>query len=276
MNAVAATAAVIENANTERTRRDELVIEHLPLVSAIAAHVQRSLPVHTELDDLVHAGMLGLIDAATKYRADKNVAFATYAKHRIRGAILDSLRQLDCASRDLRKRYKQMEAVTRELAAKLHRTPAQSEIAEAMGLSQSRWKALMLNFRSLGLIAAAQLASNDREDHPANDTPCAAADVPDQIFARREMGARLDAALQTLPERYQQVVKLYYERDLSMKEIGSLLGVNESRISQIHKAALEKMQAVLADTGIHSAAAFDIPRPPQPASARSSTVSAGR
>ena len=126
MNAASKTALYSEPIRHDAHRRDQLILEHMGLVNAIAAHIQRSVPVHIELDDMVHAGVMGLFDAATKYRDDKEVAFPTYAKHRIRGAILDSLRQQDWASRDLRKRYKQMEAVTRELTAKLERTPSEA------------------------------------------------------------------------------------------------------------------------------------------------------
>jgi RNA polymerase sigma factor FliA len=255
MNAATKTAPSKKQTTTDNARRDALILEHLPLVTAIAAHVQRSLPVHTELDDLVHAGVMGLFDAATKYQDDKEVAFPAYAKHRIKGAILDSLRQLDWASRDLRKRHKQMEATTRELTAKLGRTPTQDELAAAMGLSAQRWQSLMVDFRNLGL-AATQLRATDREDQPLNDAPAAPTDRPDEIFARSEMRERLSSAIKTLPERYQQVVTLYYDRDLSMKEIGGILGVNESRVSQIHKCALQRMQSVLTGSGIQSAAAF--------------------
>src|SRR5208283_5607883 len=99
------------------TERDRLVLEHLSLVRAIAVRVYESLPVHVELDDLVHAGILGLFDAAVKYNGEKQVSFQGYAKHRIKGAILDSLRDMDWASRDLRRRHKQLESVTRELQA---------------------------------------------------------------------------------------------------------------------------------------------------------------
>src|SRR6266571_4312772 len=109
--------------------RDSIVLNHLPLVKAIAVRVHENLPVHVDLDDLVHAGVLGLFDAATKYNPAKKVAFHSYAKYRIKGAILDSLRQLDWASRDLRKRQKLVEAITRELATKLERTPTEAEIA---------------------------------------------------------------------------------------------------------------------------------------------------
>lgn len=254
MNATASKRAPANHPLEDTSTRDELIQDHLHLVTAIAAHIQRSLPVHVELDDLVHSGVMGLFDAATKYRTDKEVAFPTYAKHRIRGAILDGLRQLDWASRDLRKRYKQVETVTRDLATKLHRNPTEAEVASEMGLDSRRWQALMVDFRSLGL-AAAQLRS-ERDDQPLHETPCAPAQCPDQLFARAELRNKLNSAIQALPERYQQVVTLYYERDLTMKEIGGILGVNESRISQIHKSALERMQTVLGGGGIHSAAAF--------------------
>lgn len=233
--------------------RDQLITENLPLVNSIALHMQRSMSVHVELDDLVHAGMMGLFDAATKFSADKEVSFAGYAKHRIRGAILDSLRQLDFASRDLRKRIKLVGTTTRELAAKLHREPTEEEVAQAMGLDSRQWQSLMVDYRNLG--AAAQTRA-EREDERTPEMPCAATDVPDQVFARREMRRRLGSILQALPTRHQQVVTMYYEGEMTMKEIGETLGVNESRVSQIHKSALLKMQVVLSSSGVSSASAF--------------------
>ncbi len=238
-----------------KARRDQLILENLPLVSAIAAHVQKSLPVHIEMDDLVHAGTMGLFDAATKYRDDKEVAFRTYAKHRIRGAILDSLRQQDWASRDLRKRYRQVEALRTELVIKMQREPNELEMAEAMGLSLRRWQSLLVDFRSLGL-AASQLQASEREDGYISEAAAGPANAPDKVFAREELKEKLLVAMKTLPVRYKQVVELYYVRDLTMKEIGGVLGVNESRVSQIHKSALERMQLVLKDEGIQSPSAF--------------------
>src|SRR6185312_2353815 len=153
MNAAVKPALSKPSVCHDYTERDRLILEHLPLVKAIAGHVQKSIPVHVEFDDLVHAGTMGLFDAATKYRDDKEVAFGNYAKHRIRGAIIDSLRQQDWASRDLRKRYKEVEKLTAELAVKLGRQPAENEIAEAMGLNARRWQALMVDFRSLHAAA---------------------------------------------------------------------------------------------------------------------------
>src|SRR5437764_8011760 len=106
--------------------RDQIVLEHLPLVKAIAIRVHENLPVHVDLDDLIHAGVLGLFDSVTKYDATKNVAFHAYAKHRIKGAILDSLRQMDWASRDLRKRQKQVDTLTRDMTLHLGRAPVEA------------------------------------------------------------------------------------------------------------------------------------------------------
>jgi len=110
--------------------RDALVLEHLPLARAIAVRVYENLPVHVDLDDLVHAGVMGLFDAALKFDAGKQIGFKTYAKHRIKGSILDSLRGLDWASRDLRRRHKQLEEITRQFVATQERTPTEAEVAE--------------------------------------------------------------------------------------------------------------------------------------------------
>ncbi len=234
--------------------RDELITQHFSLVTTMAAHVQRSLRAHVELDDLVHAGMMGLFDAATKYEPGKDVSFPTYAKYRIRGAILDSLRQADWASRDLRKRYRQMETVKLELAAKLGREPLETEIASAMGLNAKRWQALMVDFHHLSAVATQQLA--ERDDQTPFEVASPASESPDSIFAKTELKEKLSSAIKTLPERYQQVVSLYYERDLTMKEIGGILNINESRVSQIHKTALVRMQSFFGTAGIESASAL--------------------
>ncbi len=235
--------------------RDRVVLEHLPLVKAIAVRVHENLPVHVDLDDLVHAGVLGLFDAATKYNPDKQVAFSSYAKHRIKGSILDSLRQLDWASRDLRRRHKQVEAATRDLAAELQRTPTEAEIAERLGIDVDRWRQMMMELRNVGLVSANTRAT-EHEDLPAPEYPSAPETQPDHMCAREQLRFVLDKAMTTLPDRYKQVVVLYYTNEMTMKEIGNVLGINESRVSQIHKSALEKMSVALQTAGICSASAF--------------------
>jgi RNA polymerase sigma factor for flagellar operon FliA len=240
---------------SKTAKRDRVVLEHLPLVKAIAVRVHENLPVHVDLDDLVHAGVLGLFDAATKYNPEKKVVFSSYAKHRIKGAILDSLRQLDWASRDLRRRHKQVEAVTRELSTALQRMPTEAEVAEKLGVDVDRWRQMMMDLRNVGLVSASA-RSNDYDDLPAPDFPSKPETQPDNMCAREQMRSVLGVAMKTLPERYQKVVLLYYTNEMTMKEIGGVLGINESRVSQIHKSALEKMHTVLQSSGIESSHAF--------------------
>jgi RNA polymerase sigma factor for flagellar operon FliA len=235
-------------------QRDAIVLEHLSLVKAIAIRVHESLPVHVDLDDLIHAGVMGLFDAVTKYDGTKNVIFHSYAKHRIKGAILDSLRELDWASRDLRRRQKQVESVSRDLAGTLGRSPNDIEVAERLGVGLDRWRKMQLEMRTVGVVSATP--NPDREDDRAPDFPAAPESQPDRMCERQQRQHTLARAIGTLPDRYQKVVFLYYTNDLTMKEIGDVLGVNESRVSQIHKIALKKMAVVLQAEGIHSVQAL--------------------
>ena len=168
-------------ARLSQDRRDQIVREHVALVKAIAIRVHENLPLHVDLDDLIHAGVMGLFDAVIKCDNSKNVAFHAYAKHRIKGAILDSLRQLDWASRDLRKRQKQVESVTRDLAAKLGRTPHETEVASEMGLDMTRWRRVQMELQTAG---------------PASATP-----KPDEPH---ELQTTLARAIEKLPQRHQK------------------------------------------------------------------------
>ncbi len=242
-------------AAAQKAKRDQVIVDHLPLVKAIAIRVHENLPVHVDVEDLVHAGVLGLFDAVAKYQPDKNVAFSSYAKHRIKGAILDSLRQLDWASRDLRRRHKQVEAITRELCGELQRNPTEAEMAERMGVDVERWRQMMSEMQTVGLVSISARRP-DQEDLPAPDYPAKAETQPDNMCAHGQLHDFLWQAMETLPERYRKVVVLYYTKDMTMREIGGVLGINESRVSQIHKSALEKMQSALQTVGIHSSGVF--------------------
>ncbi len=235
----------------EESERDRLVLQHLPLVRSIAVRVYENLPVHVDLDDLIHAGVMGLFDAALKYNGDKQVSFRGYAKHRIKGAILDSLRDMDWASRDLRKRHKQLESITRELASVMERNPTEVEIAEKMGMDVSRWRQVAVELRMVGLLSASTRAP-ESENQNAPEFPAGDQLNPDVLTGQKELRSVLSTAMKTLPERYQAVIGLYYVGGKTMREIGEKLGINESRVSQIHRAALDKMSANLQAAGIHS------------------------
>jgi RNA polymerase sigma factor FliA len=234
--------------------RNRIVLDHLTLVKAIAIRVRENLPVHVDVDDLVHAGVLGLFDAVDKYDSGKKVEFRIYAKHRIRGAILDSLREQDWASRDLRKRQKQADAAAHDLGVKLGRTPTEAEIAGAMGLDVEKWRRIQMELRAASI--ASQPVQKDGERDMLQEFPAAPDMQPDKMCAQKELRGTLERAIKALPERYQKVVFLYYTNDMTMKEIGDILGVNESRVSQIHKTALQKMQVALEAEGISSASVF--------------------
>ena len=231
--------------------RDQLVLEHLRLVKAIAVRVRHNLPAHVDVDDLVHAGVLGLIDAATKFNVEKQVAFSSYAKHRIRGAILDSLREFDSASRDLRRRCRLIEAATRVLTAELNRTPSEAEVAERVGINIDRLRQTMVDLSRLGDLSA-DTGSTEHDDVPEREYAAGPETQPDHICADEQRRRALDRAMACLPDRYRKVLVLYYTNEMTMKDIGVLLGINESRVSQIRKAALEKMNVALQKTGITS------------------------
>jgi len=240
-------------ATMSRETRNQIVLQHLPLVKAIAIRVHEGLPVFVELEDLVHAGVLGLFDAVDKYNTGKGVAFQSYAKHRIKGAILDSLRELDWASRDVRRRQKRVESVTRDLTGRLGRMPLESEVAEEMGVSVPRWRRIMMELHTIGPIS---VSTQTDQDADRQEPPAGSELRPDRMAERHQLKVTLAKAMEHLPERYQRVVFLYYTNDMTMREIGDLMGVNESRVSQIHKTALKKMAVVLEEAGIRSAEAL--------------------
>jgi RNA polymerase sigma factor FliA len=239
----------------ELIARDRMVLEHLHLVKATASSIRKNLPVHSDYEDLVQAGIVGLIDAVNKYDSEKQNSFPTYAKHRIRGAILDYLRKLDWASRDMRRRQKLVAAAVDELTTTLERTPSEIEVADKAGLNLTTCRVTMSDLRNGGPVSYSRFA-NDQEDRPIPEFASSVESRPDFICGREELRGVLAEAVKTLPEKHRKVVVMYYTNDMSMKEIGSALNINESRVSQIHKSALAKMAATLEANGIASHQAF--------------------
>ena len=229
---------------------DQFVMKHLPLVKAIAAGIRRNLPAHVDLDDLVQAGALGLLDATRKYDTGKKVLFETYAKYRIRGAILDSLRNADWASRGLRKRQREIEAVTRALAAELGRTPTDVEVAARLGIDLKRVRKLLTDVNALGC----QRQRGATEVTIRSEAMADPRHQPDRLSASSRLQELLVSAMTALPHRSRSIIELYYRQELTMREIGNRFGINESRVSQIHKRSLELIAASLRSVGIQSSA----------------------
>jgi RNA polymerase sigma factor for flagellar operon FliA len=237
----------------DAAERDRLLLEQIPQVRYIAARIHDRLPQSVALEDLVHAGVLGLIDALHKYDPGKNVQFKSYAKFRIRGAILDSLRELDWSPRDLRRKARRMENTHRRLKAELGRAASEPELAAAMGMDLEEFYRLLRDLRGLDL---GSLQVEPSENHaepelyrylPGGGDHGGGDEDPFYLCLHSEMKEMLARAIGELPERERQVLALYYYEELTMKEIGQVLGVGESRISQIHSAALVRVRSQLHD-----------------------------
>jgi RNA polymerase sigma factor for flagellar operon FliA len=227
----------------DEQERERLVLEHLPQVQYIARRIHDRLPAHVPLADLVQAGVVGLMDALAKYDAQRSVQFDSYASFRIRGAILDSLRELDWGPRELRRKARRVQEATRKVEHALGRSATEMEVAEAMGLTLGEFQALLGELRGLDL---AQLTIESEDGQEVIDVPGNPEESPYACCVRSEMKAVLAGEIATLPEKEQQVLSLYYHEELTMKEVGAVLGVGESRICQIHSMAIVRLRARLA------------------------------
>lgn len=225
--------------------RQALIEAHLPQVKYIAERMLAKLPPSVDRDDLIGAGVLGLLDAVEKYDELRGVQFKTYAETRIRGAMLDSLRDLDWSSRSLRARAREIEVAAHKIEQEKGRTAEEEELADALGLELPAYQNLLNELRGLTLI---ELDNHD-EDAPGSNAwqvPDSPERSPLMEYERQEVREKLIAAINHLRERERQVVALYYVEELTMKETGAVLGLTESRVSQIHTQALIHLRAALA------------------------------
>lgn len=227
--------------------REQILIEHLPVVRYIARRIHEHLPAHVEMDDLVSAGMVGLADAFNKFDAGKQVQFRSYAQFRIRGAILDSLRTLDWSPRDLRRQGRAIEAAMHTLTGRLGRTPLENEVAVEMGLSLGEYQNLLTDLRGLEIGSLDVGHTEDSTEDEVAYVPSSPEEGPLFQCLKAEMGARLADAVTALPERERLVLTLYYYEEMTMKEIGLTIGVVESRVSQIHTSAVLHLRSLLAN-----------------------------
>ena len=229
--------------------RNELVMRELPQVYYIAARIRERLPEHVEMEDLVHAGVIGLIEACRNYDSSKNAQLSTFAKFRIRGAILDSLRKLDWGSRELRKQGRAITTSLGKLASSLGRQPGQEEVAADLNISLSKYQGILTQLDGLHLVS--QQADPHRDsDEPQDVIESAQStgdDNPFELCLRGEERGYLIEAISELSEREQLILSMYYRDELTMREISEAFGLAVSRISQIHAAALVKMRSSLGD-----------------------------
>src|SRR5213593_3343867 len=222
-----------------------LIQETLPLVKHIAHRVAIRLPSNVEIRDLINAGVLGLMDAIEKFEPERNVKFKTYAEVRIRGAILDSLRDLDWAPRSLRKKSKDLERMYAGLSQKLGRPATDEEVSEALGEDIEDYHALVDQLHGLTLGSFENLTDSEDSENYINYYPDDGTNDPYVKFESSELTSLLTDAIEDLPEKERLVLSLYYYEEFTMKEIGTLLGVNESRVSQLHTKATLRLRTRL-------------------------------
>ncbi len=240
-----ATAKAEHGALTDREQ--QLVLEHISVVRYVARQIRERLPQHVELDELVSAGTLGLVDAARKFNAGKNVQFRSYAQFRIRGAILDSLRSLDWSPRELRRKARGIEEAGHRLQARLNRPAQDSELADELGLSLLHLQQLQGKIRGLDVAALNEERGEEGGEEELAFLPAKESENPLVQCLEGEARGRLIAAIEALDERERLVMSLYYFEEMTMREIGEVLGVVESRVSQMHGHALGKLRGLLVD-----------------------------
>ena len=226
--------------------RERILVEQLPQVRYLARRIHERLPRHVPLEDLVHAGVVGLIDALSKFDQSKHVQFSSYAKFRIRGAILDSLRELDWSPRELRRKGRMVEQAQMALSATLGRAPTENEMAREMGLELRELQSLLAELDGLELGSLRVESPRDGKEEDITDRVSGAPDeTPFYFCLRAEMKELLAQAISELGEKEQRVLSLYYYEELTMREVGEVLGIGESRVSQIHTLTMVRLRTRL-------------------------------
>jgi RNA polymerase sigma factor FliA len=235
------------------SEQERLLLEHLPIVRFLARRIHERLPQHVEIEDLVSAGVVGLMDAFSKFDPDKKVQFRSYAQFRIRGAILDSLRTLDWSPRELRRKGRAVEEAIRALTARMGRAPQEGEVAAEMELSLEDYQQLLGDLKGLEIGTLHMERNEDSGEEELAYVPGRPDEDPLFRCLRGELEERLSDAITGLPDRERLVMTLYYYEEMTMREIGLALGVVESRISQLHASAVVHLRAALKDLAARGA-----------------------
>lgn len=238
--------------SAKRSERDQLILTYAPLVERIARRACAKLPPSVELDDIQSAGMIGLIDAIEKYDAEKGTQFKVYAEIRIRGAIIDELRQQDWVPRSVRERATLLERTRRALISRLDRDPSPQEMADELSISLEELFTLSKKARAHSITRYEDMRRDSSDERGAGRDPLErlqsherAGLLPDEALEKRDDERALREALKRLPERQRVIVSLYHFEEMKLKEIGELLGVTESRVSQLLSQSHQRLKKTL-------------------------------
>jgi RNA polymerase sigma factor FliA len=248
--------------------QERMLIEHLPIVRSVARQIYRRLPQHVDIDDMVSAGSIGLMDACARFDPAKCVPFPSYAKLRIRGAILDSLRGLDWGPRWLRQKSRGIDVAVRALTARLGRMPNETEVAQEMGLQIAQYHKLLDQLNGLEIESLHVARNEDSSEDRLSCLPARSEECPFFLCQRGEIQSRMTDAISQLPDQERLVITLYYYQEMTMSEVGLTLGIGASRVSQIHASAVAYLRAALR-TSRGRGALRPIPTWKLPVSARS-------
>jgi RNA polymerase sigma factor for flagellar operon FliA len=228
--------------------RNAMIRHYQPLVRRLAHHMMAKLPANVQVDDLIQVGLIGLSDALSRYEAGQGAQFETFATQRIRGAMLDELRENDWMSRGSRKSQKDIEQALHRLEHRLGRTPLESEIATEMGMSLSDYQSLLGKVRGTQLVYLEDMGRGQDDDDSFLDRHMADSDAdPLNLLGDQRLRESLVAAIKLLPEREQLIMSMYYEQDMNLKEIALVMNVTESRVCQLHSQSIARLRAKMRD-----------------------------
>ncbi|MCZ8253939.1 MAG: RNA polymerase sigma factor FliA [Hylemonella sp.] len=224
--------------------RDALIRQYSPLVRRLAHHMMAKLPPSIQVDDLIQVGLIGLSEALTRFEANQGVQFETFATQRIRGAMIDELRENDWMSRGSRKSQKEIESALTRLEHKLGRSPSESEIAAELGLDLAEYQALLYKVKGTQLVYLEDMTGSGEGEDGFLDRHMVDDDAdPMQLLRNQRLRGALVNAIKALPEREQYIMSMYYEQDMNLKEIAAVLGVTESRVCQLHSQSIARLRA---------------------------------
>jgi RNA polymerase sigma factor for flagellar operon FliA len=227
--------------------KQQLLENYAPLVKRIAYYMMAKLPPSVQVEDLMQAGFIGLLDAADHFDDSQGAVFETYAAQRVRGAMLDELRNLDWLPRSVRKNLRRVEACIHGLEQQLSRHPAEGEIAKALDVSLEEYRQMLMEARGYQLFYFEDFQSDEDDEGYLDRHVADSRFSPLDLITDSRFRAGLVKAIDALPEREKLMMSLYYEQELNLREIGELLGVSESRVCQMHSQAVARLRASMKD-----------------------------